>query len=136
MIILAKNSISLCSKALFCYAQKRNDPNTRKILHLRRKYATIDDVKTDLYRYIELFYNRKPSAELQAGPLYAQYRHVDGGAHMVVICGVSYEEGLVYTCNPWGIHGVQTFDEFLNHPTGNKWQTWGWNLECVYDVQN
>ena len=73
---------------------------------------------------------------VQEGPIYASYRHVDGRAHMVVICGVSYEEGLVYTCNPWGIHGVQTFDEFLNHPTGNKWQTWGWNLECVYDIQN
>jgi hypothetical protein len=33
-----------------------------------RKYATIEDVKTDLYRYIELFYNRKLSAELQAVP--------------------------------------------------------------------
>ena len=66
--ILAKNSFSLCSKALFCYAQKRNDPNARKTLHLRRKYATIEDVKTDLYRYIEIFYNRKLSAELQAVP--------------------------------------------------------------------
>lgn len=31
----------------------------KKELTFRRKYATIDDVKTDLYRYIELFYNRK-----------------------------------------------------------------------------
>ena len=66
MTIFAKSSFSLCSKALFCYAQKRNDPNARKILHLRRKSAIIEDVKMDLYRYIELFYNRKPSAELQA----------------------------------------------------------------------
>ena len=28
-------------------------------LTCRRKYATIEDEKTDLYRYIELFYNRK-----------------------------------------------------------------------------
>ena len=58
--IFAKNSFSLCSKALFCYAQK-NDPNARKILHLQRKYATIEDVKTALYRYIEIFCNRKLS---------------------------------------------------------------------------
>ena len=25
----------------------------------RRKYATIEDVKRDLFKYIELFYNRK-----------------------------------------------------------------------------
>ena len=31
----------------------------KKELTFRRKYATIEDVKTDLYRYIELFYNRK-----------------------------------------------------------------------------
>ena len=30
-----------------------------KELTFRRKYATIEDVKTDLYRYIEIFYNRK-----------------------------------------------------------------------------
>ncbi|MBE6553210.1 MAG: hypothetical protein E7666_02595 [Ruminococcaceae bacterium] len=36
---------------LFCYAQKE--------LTFRRKHATIEDGKTDLYRYIELFYNRK-----------------------------------------------------------------------------
>ena len=53
---------------LFCYAQKRNDTIARYVLQLRRKYATIEDVKTDLYRCIELFYNRKLSAELQAVP--------------------------------------------------------------------
>ena len=31
----------------------------RKELTFRRKHATIEDGKTDLYRYIELFYNRK-----------------------------------------------------------------------------
>ena len=28
-------------------------------LIFRKKYATMEEVKTDLYRYIELFYNRK-----------------------------------------------------------------------------
>ena len=31
----------------------------KKELIFRRKYATMEEVKTDLYRYIELFYNRK-----------------------------------------------------------------------------
>ena len=31
----------------------------KKELIYRKKYATIDDVKTDVFRYIELFYNRK-----------------------------------------------------------------------------
>ena len=60
MIILAWRVFSLRSK--------RNDTIARRVLQLRRKYATIEDVKTDLYRYIELFYNRKLSAELQAVP--------------------------------------------------------------------
>ena len=31
----------------------------KKELIFRKKYATMEGVKTDLYRYIELFYNRK-----------------------------------------------------------------------------
>ena len=31
----------------------------KKELTFRKKYGTIEEVKTDLYRYIELFYNRK-----------------------------------------------------------------------------
>ena len=31
----------------------------KKELIYRKKYATIDEVKTDVFRYIELFYNRK-----------------------------------------------------------------------------
>ena len=33
--------------------------NKEEELIFRRRYATIEEVKTDLYRYIELFYNRK-----------------------------------------------------------------------------
>ncbi|MBQ9468894.1 MAG: hypothetical protein IJU52_07815 [Clostridia bacterium] len=32
----------------------------------RKKYATMEEVKTDVFRYIELFYNRKQSAEYPA----------------------------------------------------------------------
>ena len=31
----------------------------KKELTYRRKYDTIEEVKTDIFRYIELFYNRK-----------------------------------------------------------------------------
>ena len=31
----------------------------KKELIYRKKYATIEKVKTDIFRYIELFYNRK-----------------------------------------------------------------------------
>ena len=49
-------------------SRSKNDLIARQALQLRRKYVIIEDVKTDLYRYIELFYNRKLSAELRAVP--------------------------------------------------------------------
>ena len=33
--------------------------DSKKELTNRRKYDTIEEVKTDVFRYIELFYNRK-----------------------------------------------------------------------------
>ena len=36
-----------------------SQPREKKELIFRKKYATMEEVKTDLYRYIELFYNRK-----------------------------------------------------------------------------
>jgi len=35
----------------------------KKELIYRKKYATIEEVKTDVFRYIELFYNRKLASE-------------------------------------------------------------------------
>ena len=35
----------------------------KKELIYRKKHDTIEEVKTDVFRYIELFYNRKQSAE-------------------------------------------------------------------------
>lgn len=37
---------------------------------------------------------------------------------MVVATGVDLETGIVYTNNPWGISGEQTFDEFMNGYVG------------------
>lgn len=38
---------------------ERSFANLKKELINRKKYATIDEVKIDVFRYIELFYNRK-----------------------------------------------------------------------------
>ena len=46
-------------------------------------------------------------------PLYAYYGG-DSGAHLVVVTGVNLTKGMVYTNNPWGISGEQTYSEFLN----------------------
>ncbi len=60
----------------------------------------------DLYRAVK-----------SGGPLYAYYRGKDT-AHLVVITGVDCAQGIVYTNNPWGIAGKQTFAQFLQGFTG------------------
>ena len=47
------------------------------------------------------------------GPVYAYYRGEDS-AHMVVVTGVDLQNEVIFTNNPWGIKGEQTFYEFLN----------------------
>ena len=56
---------------------------------------------------IELFYILQDS-----GPVYAYYAGTSG-AHLVVITGVNLTDGIIYTNNPWGIAGEQTYEEFL-----------------------
>lgn len=46
------------------------------------------------------------------GPVYALYDGEDG-AHLIVVTGVNLTRGIVYTNNPWGIAGEQTYEEFL-----------------------
>ena len=49
---------------------------------------------------------------LQAnGPVYAYYSTKDS-AHIVIVTGVNLYSGVVYTNNPWGVSGVQSFEEF------------------------
>ena len=31
---------------------------------------------------------------------------------MVIVTGVDLNEGIIYTNNPWGVQGRQTFEEF------------------------
>ena len=49
---------------------------------------------------------------LQEGPLYAAYFN-DISGHAIVITGVDTKYGLEYTNNPWGITGVQNYEDFL-----------------------
>ena len=59
------------------------------------------------------------SALVKNGPLYACYNGPNG-AHLVVVTGVDLEKGIVYTNNPWGISGIQTYDEFLRGFAGGE----------------
>lgn len=46
------------------------------------------------------------------GPVYAYYANDSVNAHLVVVTGVNLKKGIVYTNNPWGVRGKQTFSEF------------------------
>ena len=48
------------------------------------------------------------------GPFYAYYGGNGFGAHLIVVKGVDLTRGVIYTNNPWGITGEQTYEEFLN----------------------
>ena len=52
------------------------------------------------------------------GPVYAYYHNGKKGekesAHLVVVTGVDLDKGFVYTNNPWGVSGKQTFKQFKN----------------------
>ena len=46
------------------------------------------------------------------GPLYAYYAS-NRKAHLVVVTGVNLFQGVVYTNNPHGYKGIQTYNQFL-----------------------
>lgn len=50
------------------------------------------------------------------GPLYARYQNVNDSSegHLIVVTGVDLSTGRIFTNNPWGISGDQTYDEFQN----------------------
>ena len=56
----------------------------------------------DIYDLFDALYNY--------GPLYAHY--YGEGSHLVIVTGVDLNLGVVYTNNPWGVRGEQTFMEF------------------------
>lgn len=50
-----------------------------------------------------------------SGPLYCYYSAKDGSeSHLIVLTGVDLSCDAVYTNNPWGYKGIQTFIHFQN----------------------
>ena len=74
------------------------------------------------------------------GPVYAYYNNGktgdDAKAHLVVVTGVDLNKDIVYTNNPWGVRGKQTFEEF-QAGFATKWyhSKPGMNFVCVYLVE-
>lgn len=68
------------------------------------------------------------------GPLYASYGNYENGervgGHYVVITGVNLLKREVYTNNPWGYKGTQSFGEFLDG--FYKGDPDGWKFERCY----
>ena len=51
---------------------------------------------------------------VEEGPVYGYYFNAaSSSVHFVVITGVDVNNDRVYTNNPWGIKGKQTYEEFL-----------------------
>ena len=67
---------------------------------------------------------------VENGPVYAYYANSDS-AHLVVVTGVSVYKDKVYTNNPWGAKGSQSFDSFING-VAKKWYQDGQGLKFNY----
>ena len=63
------------------------------------------------------------------GPVYAYYSSTPTNpeekvyAHLVVVTGVDLDNNLVYTNNPWGISGSQSFSDFQSGVLGSNGET-------------
>lgn len=68
------------------------------------------------------------------GPLNASYGCYEGGqrvaGHSVVVTGVNVVKGIVYTNNPWGIYGEQSYEEFIQIFAEGGGE--GWKLDDCY----
>ena len=56
------------------------------------------------------------------GPVYGLY-NCDSSTHLIVITGVYVDNNLVYTNNPWGIEGKQSFEAFQKGIAKRWWQS-------------
>ena len=67
-------------------------------------------------------------------PMYAYYRNeLTGSAHYIIVTGVDLKNNIVYTNNPWGVQGVQTYEEFCNGvATKNNQSDLGMKLVSIY----
>lgn len=65
------------------------------------------------------------------GPLYASYGYyIDEqrkSGHAIVITGVDLYSGIIYTNNPWGVSGTQSYNEFITNFIDNEEA--GWRLD-------
>ena len=91
-------------------SKKWNSPNNPTNVGYEFDSKQIGNIN-DLY-YLVSFY----------GPMYGRYANKTKGkpGHMVVLTGVDVNRNKVYTNNPWGVKGVQTFKEFKSN-FAKKW---------------
>lgn len=66
------------------------------------------------------------------GPVYGYYTS-EKSAHLIVITGVDVERNIVYTNNPWGVKGTQSFEEFQTG-VAKKWyqSNQGLKFDAIY----
>jgi len=69
---------------------------------------------------------------VEKGPVYAYYANADS-AHLVVVTGVSVYKNQVYTNNPWGVKGKQSFEGFQDgFATKRNQDGQGMTFGCIY----
>ena len=77
----------------------------------------------------------------QNGPVYAYYYNnktgKDSRAHLVLVTGVNLISGKVYTNNPWGVKGRQTYKSFQKG-VAKRWYSSGQGMtfQCIYLITN
>ena len=64
------------------------------------------------------------------GPVYAYYSNGKTHHHLVVVTGVDIDNNIVYTNNPWGIQGEQSFESFKKQVAKN-WYSAGLGMVFV-----
>lgn len=81
-------------------------------------------------------------ALLENGPVYAYYsepekkdptQHV--AAHMIIVTGVDLDQGIVFTNNPHGVKGEQSFDSFLSGYVGKNGLSENRYFRYIYHVE-
>ena len=68
------------------------------------------------------------------GPVYAYYspKSSEVSAHLILVVGVNCSTDTVYTNNPWGIRGAQSFSDFLVCLDGKFERFKLYSFECLY----
>ena len=71
------------------------------------------------------------------GPVYAYYQNSEHtSSHLIVVTGVDIDNDKVFTNNPWGVSGSQTFEEFQNGFLGLDGVTnTSMNLNAIYLIE-